>query len=408
MSKLPLEGIRIADFTWWLAGPASTRVLANHGAQVIKIESNTRPQPRQSRSLPTRLVGKLPLSVSPSFNALNTSKMGFLVDLKHPKGVELVKRLIAVSDVVTDNMSGGAMERLGLGYQDLVKIKPDIIVMNIPMMGPGGPYSHFGAQGDQIAAAAGMWHLTGYPESHGTRPGTVFTDWSTVPYHASTALLAALHYRNRTGKGQHVIVSQYEAAVNATGTAILDYTTNGRIQTRTGNRSPYGAPHGVYRCQGNDRWCAIVALTDEEWQGLCRGMGDPQWSRDSKFSTVLGRMEHVDELDRLIEEWTSDKPPEGVMALLQAEGVAAGIVQNSEDLLDNDPQLRERGHYVYLDHPEGRRMVYGADAFRFSATPGGVKRHAPLLGEHNHHVCCEILGMSEEEFTEYQSDGVFQ
>ena len=406
MGKLPMEGIRIADFTWWLAGTNATRILANHGAEVIKIESKAHLD--TTRNINPTTPAKPGTGVSSGFNVLNPSKLAISLNLKHPKGLELVKRLIAVSDIVSDNMSGGAMERAGLGYKELVKIKPDIIVINMPVMGPGGPHSHWTAQGDQITAAAGLWHMTGYPDQLGVGPGSVLTDWSGVPYHAATALLAALHHRNKTGKGQHIILSQYETAINSLGTAILDYTVNGRVQTRTGNRSPYGAPHGVYRCQGEDRWCAIAVFTDEEWQGLCRAMDEPEWTRDTRFATVLGRMGSVDELDRLVEGWTSERTPEDVMKRLQTQGVAAAVVQNGRDLLENDPQLKARDHFVSLKYPEGGEMFVGADSFRLSETPGRPRMHAPIWGEHNEYVFCEVLQLSEEEYAEYERDGVFE
>lgn len=406
MGKLPMEGIRIADFTWWLAGTNATRILANYGAEVIKIESNAHLD--TARNINPTLPAKPSTGVSANFNVLNPSKLAINLNLKHPKGLELVKRLIAVSDIVSDNMSGGATERLGLGYEELVKVKPDIIVINMPVMGPGGPHSHWTAQGDQITAAAGLWHVTGYPDSLGVGPGSVLTDWSGVPYHAATAMLAALHYRNRTGKGQHIVLSQYETAICSLGTAILDHTVNGRVQTRTGNRSPYGAPHGVYRCQGEDRWCAIAVFTDREWQGLCRAMGDPEWSRTGVFGTLLGRMENLDELDRLVEEWTSERSAEEVMKTLQEQGVAAGVVQNGRDLLENDPQLKARDYFVTLRYPEGGELFVGADSFKLSVTPGRPRMHAPLRGEHNEYVFRELLGLSEEEYAEYERDGVFQ
>ena len=406
MSKLPLEGIRIADFTWWIAGTMCTRLLATYGAEVIKIESTT--QRDQVRDIPRTRPGTSGVNASHGFNGMNAGKLGITLNPKNPKGLELAKRLISISDIVADNMTWGAMERLGLGYEELVKIKPDLIVLNMPVMGPGGPYTHFSGNGEQIAASAAMHHLTGYPDSIGIAPGPVWPDWSANPYHAATAVLAALHYRNKTGKGQNIILSQYESVVNATALAIMDYSVNGNIQKRMANRSPYGAPHGIYRCQGEDRWCAIAVYLDEEWQGLCRGMGNPEWIRDGKFATVLGRVEHVDELDRLVEEWTLGRMAEDVMTVLQGEGVAAGVVQNGRDLLENDPQMKERGHYVYLDHPEIGPMALDDYPFKLSATPGRLSRHAPLLGEHTDYVLSEILGMPEDDINELIIEGVLE
>ena len=406
MSKLPLDGIRIADFTWWIAGTMCTRLLAAFGAEVIKIESTT--QRDQIRDIPGTRPGTSGVNASQAFNGINAGKYGITLNPKHPKGLEVAQRLVSISDIVADNMTWGAMARLGLGYQDLVKIKPDLIVLSMPVMGPGGPYTHFTANGEQIAAAAAMHHLTGYPDKIGMAPGPVWPDWSANPYHAATAVMAALHYRKRTGKGQHIVMSQYESVVNVTALATMDYSVNGRIQARMANRSPYGAPHGIYRCDGDDRWCAIAVFSDEEWQGLRRAMGDPEWSRDSRFATALGRAEHVDELDRLIEEWTSGKSPESLMKELQNQGVAAGIVQNGRDLLENDPQMRDRGHYLYLDHPEIGSMALDTYPFRLSSTPGRLSGPAPLMGEHNDHVLTSILGMSEDEVNELIIEGVLE
>ncbi len=406
MSKLPLEGIRIADFTWWIAGTMCTRLLAAFGAEVIKVESTT--QRDQIRDIPGTRPGTSGVNASQAFNGINAGKYGITLNPKHPKGLEVAKRLVSISDIVADNMTWGAMARLGLGYDDLIKIKPDLIVLSMPVMGPGGPYTHFTANGEQIAAAAAMHHLTGYPDSIGMAPGPVWPDWSANPYHAATAVMAVLHYRKRTGKGQNIVMSQYESVVNVTALATMDYSVNGRIQARMANRSPYGAPHGIYRCAGDDRWCAIAVFSDEEWQGLCRAMGHPEWSRESRFATALGRSEHVDDLDRLIEEWTSGRTADVVMTELQSQGVAAGIVQNGRDLLENDPQMKERGHYVYLDHAEIGTQALDNYPFRLSATPGRLSGPAPLMGEHNDHVLTNILGMSEDEVNELIIEGVLE
>ena len=406
MSKLPLEGIRVADFTWWIAGTMCTRLLAAFGAEVIKIESTV--QRDQIRDIPWTRPGTSGVNASQAFNGINPGKYGLTLNPKHPKGLDVARRLIAISDIVADNMTWGAMARLGLGYEDLINIRPDLVVLSMPVMGPGGPYTHFTANGEQIAAAAAMHHLTGYPDSIGMAPGPVWPDWSANPYHAATAVMAALHYRNRTGKGQHIVMSQYESVVNVTALSIMDYDVNGRVQTRMGNRSPYGAPHGVYRCAGEDRWCAIAVYSDEEWQGMRRAMGDPEWSREERFATALGRAENVDDLDRLIEEWTSGRTDESVMKELQAHGVAAGVVQNGRDLLENDPQMKERGHYEYMDHAEIGTMAFDNYPFRLSATPGRLSGPSPLMGEHNDHVLTKILGMSEDEVNELIVEGVLE
>ncbi|MSQ15224.1 MAG: CoA transferase [Dehalococcoidia bacterium] len=406
MTKLPLEGIRVADFTWWIAGTMATRLLAAYGAHVIKIESTIqRDQIRENAQVQT---GTASLNASPGFNGINPGKMSMTLNPKHPRGLEVARRIISVSDIVADNMTWGAMARLGLGYDDLVKINPAIIVLTMPVMGPGGPDTNFTGNGEQIAASAAMHHLTGYPEELGMAPGPVYPDWASNPYHAVTAVMAALYHKLKTGKGQHIVLSQYESVVNVTALPIMDYSVNGRVQTRMGNRSPYGAPHGVYRCQGEDRWCAIAVYADEEWEGLCRAMGDPEWSQGDKFGTALGRSENVDELERLLEQWTSARSAEEVMKTLQAHGVAAGVVQNGRDLLENDPQLKARDHYVRMEHPEIGSMAFDDYPFKLSKTPGRLSRHAPLIGEHNDFVTGELLGMSEDEVNELIIEGVLE
>ncbi|MDP2953459.1 MAG: CoA transferase, partial [Chloroflexota bacterium] len=211
----------------------------------------------------------------------------------------------------------------------------------------------------------------------------------------------------KTGKGQHIEVSQMESTASILETAILDYTANGRVRGRVGNRLPNAAPHGAYRCRGEDRWCVIAVFTDEEWRAFCRVIGNPPWTKEDRFATLLARKQNEDELDRLVEEWTKERTPEEVMVLMQREGVPAGVVQNAEDMLLRDPQLRAREHYVYLDHAEAGRTAYDGVPFKLSATPGRPLSAAPLLGEHNDYVYREILGMSEEEANEYIVEGVF-
>jgi benzylsuccinate CoA-transferase BbsF subunit len=252
-------------------------------------------------------------------------------------------------------------------------------------------------------------------------------DFSCNPYHAATAILSALHYRNMTGRGQFIEVAQFESTVCWTETAVLDYTANGRIQEGMRNRLPYAVPHGVYRCRAEDtevdycampesvpehrrkdeRWCAIAVFTDEEWEGFCRAIGGPPWTREEKFATFAGRKENEDELDRLVEEWTLPRSPEDVMTVMQQAGVAAGVVRDGEDLLTRDPQLAERGFYVYLDHPEAGRIAHDGLTFSLSATPGEIRR-APLLGEHNEHVYGEILGLSQDEVDRLTVEGVLE
>jgi len=236
--------------------------------------------------------------------------------------------------------------------------------------------------------------------------GTNYTDYVINPGHAVIATLAALRYRNRTGKGQLIEVAQVESSVCVVGTAILDYAVNGRVQNRQGNRLPYAAPHGAYRCQGDDRWCVIAVFSDDQWRAFCQAIGDPQWCHEERFATLQGRKQNEDELDRLVEGWTSTRTAEEVMQTLQTAGVAAGVVQNARDVLENDPHLKARGYYVYLDHPDAGPTAYDGPGFRLSKTPGGLQSPAPCLGQHTDYVCREVLQMDDEEVAQLVIEGV--
>ena len=402
--RLPLAGIRVADFTTWAAGPLVGKMLADHGAEVIKVESESFPD--GLRLAAPKPLGNDSLNVGGWFNNLNSSKLSIALNMNHPKARDIALRLIQVCDVVIDNFAPRVMERWGLTYAELVKIKPDIIVVNEPMQGLDGPHRDYLGFGSTIQAVAGINYLTGFRHRPPVGIGLNYPDYSANPYHTTIAVLAALRYRHKTGKGQHIEVSQVESTASVLETAILDYTANGRVQSRVGNRLPHAAPHGAYRCRGEDRWCAIAVFNDEEWHAFCRVIGNPSWTKEERFATLLARKENEDELDRLVEEWTKERTPEEVMELMQRDGVAAGVVQNAEDMLVRDPQLRAREHYVYLDHSEAGRTAYDGVPFKLSATPSRPRSAAPLLGEHNDYVYKELLGMSEEEINEYLVEGV--
>jgi benzylsuccinate CoA-transferase BbsF subunit len=402
--KLPLEGIRVADFSWFAAGPVYTAMLANHGAQVIRIESQTRID--GLRVLLPQPEGKYGWNTSGWYNNCNPSKLSFTVSMRHPKAPDIVMRLIAKSDIVAENYTPGTLERWGLSYEKIREVKPDIIFVREPMQGSDGPQADYAGFGAVIAPLAGINYLTGPPDRAPVGMGTQYTDYVINPGHAVVATLAALRYRNRTGKGQLIELAQLESSVSIVGTALMDYAANGRVQTSQGNRLPHAAPHGAFPCQGDDRWCVIAVFSDDQWQALCRAMGDPQWCQEERFATLQGRKENEDELERLVESWTSTKTAEEVMETLQAAGVAAGVVQNAQDVLENDPHLKERGYYVYLDHPEAGRTAYDGPGFRLSKTPGRLLSPAPCLGEHTHHVCKEVLGMDDEEIAQLVVDGV--
>jgi benzylsuccinate CoA-transferase BbsF subunit len=257
-----------------------------------------------------------------------------------------------------------------------------------------------------VSAMAGWYELTGWPEGEPVGPYSAYTDWVDWNY-LLISILAALDYRDRTGKGQYIDQSQYESGLNFLAPAVLDYQANKRIAGRMGNRDPYAAPHGAYRCLGKDRWCVIAVTNHDEWLAFCEVIGKPNWTQDSRFATLTTRKENEDELDRLVEEWTIGHHPEDVMNRMQGKGVAAAVVQNAEDLF-KDPQLKHRNNFVVLDHAEIGPHSVGSAVFRLSQCPNTPRSPAPLLGEHNEYVLKEILGMSDNDIADLESEGVLE
>ena len=299
------------------------------------------------------------------------------------------------------------MERKwGLGYEGIKKIKDDIIMVSTSPLGQTGPEAQQAGFGLELVSRGGFTHFTGWPDQEAVGVGYPYTDTVTPPL-AVVAIMAALDYRRRTGRGQYIDLSQHEVAVQHLAPAILDYTVNGREGGRTGNRHPHAAPHGAYRCQGDDRWCTIAVFNDEEWGAFCEVIGEPAWTKQPRFDTLPARKENEDELDRLVENWTTKFTPEEVMHKMQAAGIAAGVVQSGKDLIE-DPQLEHRHHFWYLNHPEMGTCAYDGPPFRLSETPAELNMPAPCLGEHTDYVCTQILGMSDEEFIGLLNEGVFE
>jgi benzylsuccinate CoA-transferase BbsF subunit len=355
--------------------------------------------------------GKMTYNVSGYYNNYNANKLNVTINLTTEKGRELAKRLVGWADVFISNMTPRAVEGWGLTYDELIKVKPDIIGVYQPMQGYDGPHRDFLGFGAVLTPITGFSHLTGFPHRPPIGLGTNYPDYVINPIHTLTAVLAALRYRRRTGHGQRIELAQLESSVAALAPALMDYTVNGRVRTRAGNRIPHAAPHGAFRChiikiqtlfgeQDEQRWCVIACFSDEQWASLRGVMGDPDWAGEQRFATLAGRKEHEDDLERHIEEWTSQRSPEEVMETLQAAGVPAGIVQNARDCLENDPHLRERQYYVYLDHPEAGHTAYDGPGFRLSRTPAQYRTPAACLGEHTHQVCKEILHLSDDEIAD--------
>jgi benzylsuccinate CoA-transferase BbsF subunit len=390
MTDPVLKGIRILDFSWVLAGPYATRLLADFGAEVIKV------QPLMPEAGDKFSRGY--------YNTWNRNKLGITLNLASPEGIALAKKLVAVSDAVVENFTPRVMANWGLDYENLKEIKPDIIMLSLSTMGSSGPWRDYAGFGPTVQAFSGITRLTSFPGKPPPGLGTAYAD-HIAGLLACLALLSALEYRRRTGEGQYIDVSQVEAMASLLGDAILDYQIEGREVEAVGNSSTGAAPHGVYRCQGDDRWCAIAVFTDDEWQGFKRALDNPPWAGDKRFATLNGRLENKARLDRLVEEWTKKHTAEEAMALLQKQGVAAGVVQSAGDLAQ-DPQLNERGFFIELDHPELGKTVSDATPIRLSDTPARYSRPAPLLGQDNENVYGELLGLSETELGRLKKQGV--
>jgi crotonobetainyl-CoA:carnitine CoA-transferase CaiB-like acyl-CoA transferase len=401
----PLQDVRVLDLTWYGVGPIGTKYLADHGAQVLKVETALHPD--GLRQAPPWSGRNYDLDASQFFAAYNTSKRSIALNLRLPAARQLVQRLVQEwANVVTESFTPGTMARWGLDYPVLQRLRPDLIMLSTCMQGQTGPHAHYAGFGNTLAALSGFYHVTGYPDSGPMPMYGAYTDFVVCRF-AGIALLAALEYRQRTGAGQHIDLSQYEASLHMLTPMLLDYTVNDRLTQRTGNHCSRAAPHGIYRCKGEDRWCAIAVTNEAEWQAFCQVLGRPGWSRSSAFATLAARLQHRTALDRHIETWTQRLPSFTVMELLQAAGVPAGVVQNATDL-HRDPQLQQRGFFVELEHPRMGRVPYDGHQFLLSESPGALWSPAPLLGQHTDEVLRDILCLSPAVIAELRRDGVLQ
>ncbi|GIX49636.1 MAG: CoA transferase [Candidatus Tectimicrobiota bacterium] len=396
-----LSGIRVVDFTWVWAGPIIGRYLADYGAEVIKVESATR------LDLARQLIykdGVADPDMAVAYTNFNAGKKSLLLNMATSEGIELAKRLIAVSDVVLESMTPKVMRQWGLTYEALRRLKPDLIMLSSCMQGQTGPYCLSPGNGGILPALSGISELTGWPDRGPTGQGGPYTDFLAGAMGAAAVLVALVH-RQRTGEGQYIDLSQNESAMHFITTAFLDYSANGRVATRMGNRRPGFAPHGVYRCQGEEAWCTIAVRSEAEWQALCAAMGHPAWTREARFATRAAREANQDALDALITAWTAQLPASEVMARLQRAGVPAAVVHDAASLA-HDPQLAHRGHYARLPHPRLGEHVIDNYGFRLSATPGGVQGPAPLLGQHTEEILGGLLGLSSQEIARLRAAGV--
>jgi benzylsuccinate CoA-transferase BbsF subunit len=397
MSKAPLEGTRVISFGTGAVIPDFGKILGEFGADVIKIES------RENLDF-MRTIGP-DINNIHGFNESNRSKRSFGVNLKTEKGKELVRKLIKMSDIVGENFRGGVMESLGFDYENVRQIKPDIIYLSSQGFGRGGPYSEYQAYGPMLAAASGLLYLWAHPDDPYPVGANVPLPDHMASKQAVFAVLAALDYRRRTGKGQFIDMSQVEVAASLIGEYYLDYSLNKRVPKAVGNRNPYAAPHNCYRCKGDDQWCAISVFTNDEWQRFCHAIGNPKWTKDPKFADTVSRLRNVDELDKLVEKWTIEHDPTEVMTTLQAAGVAAGMAQRAADTI-NDPQVKWMKALIELDHPVAGKRLYPNIPFRMSNTTLPPSTPAPLLGQHTEEICRQLLRMSKKEIERLKEEKV--
>ncbi|MCH8351397.1 MAG: CoA transferase [Chloroflexi bacterium] len=406
MSTKPLDGIKVLDFCWVAVGPMTTKYLAEHGATVIRVESGKRPETLR-RAAPFA-GGVSGINRSAYFANYNANKYGVTIDMGHPRARELVLRLTAWADLVTENFTPGTMERWRLSYQDLKDVNPGIVMFSTSMLGRGGPMERQPGFGPVLSSLAGLTHITGWPDRDPVNPYGAYTDFI-GPRFAVAAILAALDHRRRTGQGTHLDMSQLEASLHFSAPYLLDQAVNGREQGRRGNRDPDAAPNGVYPCLGEDRWIAISCQTDQEWQTLSRLMAPEGENVDhwSRFSTLAGRKSMEDELDRMVADWTKEQDGQALMHALQEAGVPAGVVNDCRDLFE-DPQLCHRQHFTFLDHPE--IGPYGSDRaeFNLSKSPGSLDTPAPLLGQHTEYALKELVGLTAQEYQSLEEDGVLE
>jgi crotonobetainyl-CoA:carnitine CoA-transferase CaiB-like acyl-CoA transferase len=400
-----LAGLRVVEFGGFAAGPVVAQVLGYHGAEVVKIESSTRldgfrtnyPPFKDNRPGPERAA---------IFNLFNAGKRSLTLDLKHPRGREVARRLAARADVVVENFTPGTMARLGLGYADLSAANPRLVMLSTCNQGQFGPHAGHAGFGTHLTSLSGFTHLLGYPDQTPPLLYGPYIDFIAVGYGA-IAVLAALRRRNRTDRGCHVDLSQYEAGLQIMAPALLDYFANGRVPTRDGNRHPTRAPHGVFPCRGEERWVALSVADDAEWARLVEALGSPEWARDERLVTEAGRKAHEDRLDGLLAAWTRERERDEVVAALRSAGVRVYPVNSVAELFD-DPQLAARGTWRPLEHPVLGRVRVEAPPFNLSRTPSEVERAGPLLGGDNAYVLGELLGYGAEEIAELERAGALE
>ena len=395
------DGLKILEFTWAGVGPSAVRFFGDYGAEVIHVESRSRLDVlRLSPPFRDEIPGD---DRSAYFANYNTNKYGITLDLKNNEGLEIARQLVAWSDIVVESFSPGVMSKLGLSYEHLRSVKPDIIMASTSQLGQDGPLSQFKGYGTQAAGLSGFWSVTGYSELEPTGLYSAYCDFVAHNYLA-IAILMALEEKRQTGRGQYIDQSQVESSLQFLAPALLDYVVNGKIAHPLGNRNLNAVPHNAYRCKGEDHWCAIAIFTDKQWFAFKTVMGNPMWAEEERFATLHGRKENETELDGLIDAWTSNYDTKDLMVMLQKNGVPAGVVACAEDL-HKDPQLAHRDHFMIVNHKIIGAYPCEAPAFRLSSAKFQVSKSSPCLGEHNKFIITKILGYSKEDYDKLRNTG---
>ncbi|HUO04369.1 MAG TPA: CoA transferase [Candidatus Binataceae bacterium] len=388
MPPMPLEGIRILDFTWVVAGPVATRLLGDHGAEVVKVERK-HPPPLGNR--------KLGLQCD-----LHRDKLSVAINMQHPRGIDLARRLAAMSDVVMDNFSARVMRNWGMDYQSLSAVKPDIICISMSGLGHTGPKSSYVSYGPTLQALSGYTMLMTEPDGTPAGYGYSYADMC-GGYTGALAALIALYHRERTGRGQFIDLAQFEAVTAVIGPALMDISVNGRTQSPPGYNSQEGpsAPHGVYKCKADgtddDRWLAISVRTEAEWRRFVEAIGSPVWTGDPKFRTLYLRMQNHADLDAHVSQWTTSQRAEDAMMSLQKMKVAAGLVENGVDMCAHDPQFAARGFWPEVANSRGGSTNVTGIPFKLSSSSGRVRTIGPEVGENFDYVMGELLGIGKAE-----------
>lgn len=400
-SALPLAGLRVADFSWVGVAPISAKYLADHGAEVIRVESQARPD--DLRTAGPFIGGKPGWNRSHFFAEFNSSKRGLALDLKSERAVDVSGRLLRWADVVLESFTPGTAARLGIGYEQARTANPAVVMASTCLMGQGGPVAHMAGYGYHAAAVAGFYELTGWADRPPVGPWNAYTD-TVAPRFLATTLLAAIDHQRRTGEGRYIDLGQMEAALQFLAPEMMSRQATGAEYTRNGNRATDAAPHGVYPCDGEDQWCAIAVDDDLQWVALRRVLGEPSWAMDPALDSFGGRAHAQEVIDEHLSAWTRSRTSHDAMNQLVSAGVPAGRVQRSSDLLA-DPQLKHRRFHREHEHAEMGRVPYSGHQFRVSGYDHGPRFAAPVLGADSFEVLTSTLGFADEEAAELIAAG---